>query len=186
MTLLIPVSAQAKVTYDKESNVLWIDGETTRKSRTEIEKVLTDNNPKFIMMQGPGGDFYSGLAIGYMLENYHVVITGQCASACAASALGARQISFLNKAQLMFHGPFVKMVPINFTFEEYSLYIVKAWIDFDIYLNNMGVSSQFTKHMSRNSNYCKLTIVETQEQLKMIKEDRYPSLPNRDFCAITR
>jgi len=182
MTLLPAAKAEARVTFDLDSNVLWIDGSTSTESWRRIKEVLDENKPKYIMMEGPGGDFYAGLAIGNLIKGYHVVITGRCVSSCAISAMSASEVSFLNEAALLFHGPFITSVPITVTLEEYSSFIVGGWIDLVVYMNKNGVSTSFVRFLSTNTSTCKLAVVQTQEELDMLKEDQYPNLTYADFC----
>ena len=177
------VAAQAAVWV--EGNRLYVDGTTSQGQMYNVAKNLNDNpDIKWVVMSGPGGDYYAGIMIGRILKQKDVRVlipTGkQCVSACAMAAMGGKEVWV--SGELWFHRPFLRAVdamrPLDLTIGRSMV----AGADLVIYLTEMGFNTVFPRQVLTASGPCKFLVVNSRKRLEGVKlgHHHYQTL---DMCG---
>jgi len=161
LAVCFAVPAVAGVKYDTDNHILTIDGMTTSYQQSQVFDIFQENEVTTVVLSGPGGDYYAGLAIGRYLreEGARAIIPAgkECVSACAFAMLGADEIHIDGK--VMFHRPFTMATPSMVTVEAIAAKYGAAYIDGAVYLMEQGVSAKFMHQILRNTTPCKFMVV---------------------------
>lgn len=174
-TLALSASAKAAVIYDPDTHSLTINGQTTVYQFASVQRELTEHEIDTVFMYGPGGDYFAGLRIGRLPheENVRVVIPRDrmCASACALSALAARDIAI--DGEMLFHKPYTGRVATLATIEDIAAAHGDAYLQLAEYLMQIGRDMRLARRLVNDTNRCVWLRADAETPLdEMVIDDR--------------
>ena len=156
MVLLFAVPANAGVHYNEETKTATLYGTTTSAQWVWLNNLVASKEIRMLNLQGPGGDFYAGLAIGRLIRKHDFTVTipkdTQCASACAWAALASRKIYV--DGQMLIHRGFYMQMPTMSTLDEFARRSGAGMHDGTKYLIEMGYTFNFAKSVVVDSTPC--------------------------------
>jgi len=173
------------VKYKEGASFIEIRGKTTKPQAQLVESLLDKHKEaiKIVIMSGPGGDFHSGLQIGNAISEANVGVLVQsddkCISACAFAALAADYLALSGK--LMFHAPYLKVVPTTVTVSEIQQATGVAYSDLTVYLATHGYSIHFTKDLLEMTNHCKLLVIGSESDFGRAEDVTKPQQYKREI-----
>lgn len=191
LMLLLPLSATAGVSYNKEEKVVTLFGSTTSSQWVLLNNILAANEVRGLKMFGPGGDYYAGLALGRLINKHDLTVTIpedlKCVSACAFAVLGSPKVYI--DGQILIHRGFFKYVPTMSTLDEFARRNSIGHHDGTKYLIEVGFTFNFAKAVIADTSPCKFLVIEDSKFLEQLRsEDPFditPSLamPKVDNCG---
>jgi hypothetical protein len=169
-------TASASVSYDSTTRSLTLSGPTTLSQVQTAYLVMRSNEVLTVIMSGPGGNYYAGMALGGVIrESRADVIIPEgvaCVSACAFAALGGERV--IVDGELWFHTPYLTMAPTNMTILEITQEFGKAYLDMSVYLSKMGVSILFANDIMDRSSTCKFIVIDDGAEITKLRSGEFP------------
>jgi len=156
----------AAVKYDEDTASVSLTGMTTEFQWAQLAAVFAGAEVKTVYLDGPGGDYFAGLAIGRLIrqENVRVIIPGECISACAFAAMGGREV--IIDGVLLFHRPYRMGVSTMQTIEEIAAEWSEAYYAAVFYAVEMGFPMRLISHIIANSSPCSFIAVRDLDALR--------------------
>lgn len=172
-SLLLAAPAFAGVDYDPATKSLEITGPTSSYQAIMVNRAVANHEIDTIYMNGPGGEFYAGLAIGRKIAETgaRVIIPSgsECISACALAAMAAEEIHV--DGRVLLHRVFTMGVPSLVTVEEIGAHFGAVYIELASYMQEVGYPLSFTLQMVRNTSPCKFMVVDDESDLERAKQN---------------
>ena len=166
-----PLEVDAGVRYDQGTHTMTITGATTSWQYTQVKAVMDANDVATVVISGNGGMFYAGLAIGRLIrdEGSTVIIPkgAECISACALSAIASDNV--IVDGSLLFHRVYSMQVPANQTIEQIAGHFGKVYLDWAMYMQEMGYSLKVTHQILVGSSPCKFLVISDSKSLQRTK-----------------
>jgi len=170
---LLHSPTQAGVTYDKETKIVSLYGITNSVQWVRLNTILATNEVRGLRMQGPGGDFYSGLSLGRLIHRNKLIVTvpkgTTCASACAYAALGSPLI--YTDGKLIIHRGYYKMMPTMITVDEFARLTSSSHHDGTKYLIEMGFTFNFAKSVIADTSPCRFLDLGSTDFIKQLRDN---------------
>jgi len=184
MSIAFATPMSAQVVYDKGTDSLTIFGNTDNLQLALVQRAFKENHVGTIYMKGNGGLFYTGLALGRAIRESGarvIIPTGtECISACAFAAIASEEVHV--DGALLFHRPYMQLVPTNATIEEISGYTGGGYLDGAMYIVEMGYPLSWVKQMIVSTSPCLFIKVVDEAQLQDFKEGRGSFMIKDDRC----
>ena len=178
-TMLVFVASTAAAVVRVDGNTLTISGNTTRMQSVAVVNALKYNDIKRVRMWGSGGDFFSGLSIGYALsqEDVDVIIpTGaRCVSACAFAALGAKKV-FLG-GELWFHKPFKPRYSTVDRLEDIDRAGQNIGINLSYYIWELDHPIRFLFEVIGSTSHCKYVVISKTSSIRDLMSAGFDDKP---------
>lgn len=173
---LVAGSASAAVSYDETTRSLTVSGPTTQYQVQATYLAMSSNEVLTVILSGPGGSYYSGMALGRVIrsEGANVIVPegAICVSACAFATLGAERI--IVDGELWFHAPYLMLVPTNVTILDIAQNFGKAYLDMSVYLSQQGVSVLFANDIMAKTSTCKFIVIDDGSEITKLRSGEFP------------
>jgi hypothetical protein len=173
------MTATAGVRYDETSHTMTIGGKIEEATTLMVRTIFAGYEVHRIVMDGPGGLFLQGLAIGRAIraEGASVVIQAgtDCSSSCAMAAMGSKRV--IVQGRLTLHRPYIMSVPSTVSPDEYAGVIGRAYMEMADFLIEMGYSMSLAKAIVRSTSPCKFLVIGSTSTLDMLRVEKPRDLP---------
>jgi hypothetical protein len=174
--LITATAASAGVNYDPVTRSLEVSGYTTMRQVQAANLEMRSNEVLTVILSGPGGDYYAGLALGRAIrkEGANVIIpeNSTCVSACAFAALGGERV--IVDGELWFHAPYLTMAPTNVTILDITHKFGIAYLDMSAYLSEQSISILLANDIIRRTSTCKFIVVDSGEEITKLRSGEFP------------
>lgn len=171
LLIIFATPAISDVNYDPDTHTMEISGFTTSEMAVEVFIIMSREEVASVIIEGPGGDYTSGLYIGNRIrEEGSTVIIREgttCVSACAFSALGGSKI--ILSGELLFHTPFMPLVPSAVTILDIAQRHGEAYAEMLFYFHDNGYSMAFGLHLIKNTSPCRFVVITDIESIEKIR-----------------
>jgi len=174
--IVTATTASAGVSYDPVTRSLEVSGYTTMRQVQAANLEMRSNEVLTVILSGPGGDYYAGMALGRAIRNEgaNVIIpeNSTCVSACAFASLGGERV--IVDGELWFHAPYLTMAPTNVTILDITHKFGIAYLDMPVYLSEQGVSIRLANDIIRRTSTCKFIVVDSGEEITKLRSGEFP------------
>lgn len=159
----------------RDNDVLYVTGATTKWQVTQAVGILSKHYIKRVVLFGPGGDFFGGLALGQAIKKEGAVVqiptNTRCVSACAFAAMGGYNI--LVGGELWFHHAYRPMYEGDASLEEInkSGQIIGMTTLYYGYLQDIPAS--FMWEVVATTSSCKFLIIDNTKSMRTIMDGKF-------------
>ena len=174
--LIAATNAFAGVNYDPVTRSLEVSGYTTMRQVQAANLEMRSNEVLTVILSGPGGDYYAGLALGRAIrkEGANVIIpeNSTCVSSCAFASLGGERV--IVDGELWFHAPYLTMAPTTVTILDIAHKFGIAYLDLSVYFSEQSISILLANDIIRRTANCKFIVVDSGEEITKLRSGEFP------------
>ena len=174
--LIAATNAFAGVNYDPVTRSLEVSGYTTMRQVQAANLEMRSNEVLTVILSGPGGDYYAGLALGRAIrkEGANVIIpeNSTCVSSCAFASLGGERV--IVDGELWFHAPYLTMAPTTVTILDITHKFGIAYLDLSVYFSEQSISILLANDIIRRTANCKFIVVDSGEEITKLRSGEFP------------